>query len=125
MKPPRTRSLCDADSASPGSSRSVGKKSCDARVAIRGSRLIERNLRGLGHCERGRLSHLQPFRPPHPVVDPGVDLMEELVDEDVRGHLLQDTAVRVDETDVAPAGDPEVRVTRLARAVYRAAHHGD
>src|SRR5437899_4805015 len=104
MKPPRTRSLWDTASASPGSSRSVGKKSCDARVAIRGSRLVEGNLRGLGHRERGGLRHLQPLRPPHAGVDPRVDLVEELVDEDVRGDLLQDAAVRVDEADVAPAG---------------------
>ena len=38
-----------------------------------------------------------------------VDLEEELVDEDVRAHLLQHAAVRVQEAGVA-AGDPEVGV---------------
>ena len=39
--------------------------------------------------------------------------------------LLQHAAVRVDEADVAAAGDAEVGVARLARAVDRAAEHGD
>ena len=51
--------------------------------------------------------------------------MEELVDQDVRLDLLQHPAVRVDEADVAAAGDPEVGVARLARAVHGAAEHGD
>src|SRR5712691_7839963 len=116
MKPPRTRSLCDTASASAGSSRRVGKKSSEARVAIAGGRLVEGNLRGLGHRERRRLRHLQPLRAAHTAGDPRVDLVEELVDEDVRGDLLQHAAVRVDETDVAAAGDSEVRVARLARS---------
>src|SRR2546425_4806121 len=105
MKPPRTRSLCDTASASAGSSRSVGMKSVDARVAILGGRLVEGNLGGLGHSERGGLRHLQTLRPAHPVGDPCVDLVEQLVDEDVGGDLLQHAAVGVDEADVAAAGD--------------------
>src|SRR5439155_275984 len=119
MNPPRTRSLCDTASASAGSSRSVGMKSFDARVAILGGRLVERNLGGFGHRERGGLGHLQTLRPAHPLGDPRVDLVEQLVDEDVRGDLLQHAAVRIDEADVAPACNPEVRVARLARAVDR------
>ena len=60
----------------------------------------------------------------HPLVDPAVDFEEELVDEDVRADLLQHAAVRVDEADVAPAGDAEVRIAGLAGAVDRAAEHG-
>src|SRR5437763_15434035 len=37
--------------------------------------------------------------------------------QDVRGDLLQHTAVGVDEADVAAAGDAEVGVARLPRAV--------
>src|SRR4029077_3571157 len=48
-----------------------------------------------------------------------------LVDEDVRGNLLEHAAVGVDEADVAAAGDAEVRVARLAGAVDRAAEHRD
>jgi hypothetical protein len=51
--------------------------------------------------------------------------VEELVDEDVRGDLLEDAPVGVHEPDLAATGDPEVRVARLARAVHRAAHDGD
>ena len=61
----------------------------------------------------------------HAVGDPLVDLVEELVDQDVRGDLLQHAAVRVDEADVAAAGDPEVGVARLARPVDGAAEHRD
>ena len=39
--------------------------------------------------------------------------------------FLQHPAVRVDEADVAAAGDPEVGVTRLPRSVHGAAEHGD
>src|SRR5207245_7195478 len=41
------------------------------------------------------------------------------------GDLVQHTAVGVDEADVAPAGDAEVRVARFAGAVDGAAHDGD
>src|SRR5207302_10407926 len=58
-----------------------------------------------------------------PVGDPLVDLGEELVDEDVRGHLLQDTSMRVDEADIAAARDPEVGVAAFSRAVYGTAEH--
>ena len=71
MKPPRTSSLWLAASASAGSSRSVGRKSFDARHILR---LVERDQRRLGHRERRRLRHFQPFRPLHTVFDPGVDL---------------------------------------------------
>src|ERR1041384_6185650 len=125
MKPARTSSLCDAASASPGSSRRVGRKSWEARVATEGSRLVERDQRGFGHRQRGRLGHLQALRALHPGVDPPVDLEEELVDQDVRGDLLQHPAVRVDEPDVASAGDAEVRVARLAGAVDRSAEDRD
>ena len=81
--------------------------------------------RGFGHRERGRLRHLQPLRALHAAVDPAVDLVEELVDQDVRRDLLQHAAVRVDEADVAAAGDPEVGVARLPGPVHGAAHHGD
>src|SRR5579862_2658875 len=114
MKPPRTSSWCDAASASAGGSRRVGRNSCEAFAIIRCRlTLVERDHRGLSHCQGRRLCHLEPLRPVHAVGDPLVDLGEQLVDKDFRLDLLQDTAVRVDETDVAAAGDPEVRVPRL------------
>src|SRR5437870_1536884 len=126
MKPPRTRSLWLAASASAGSSRSVGRKSFEARAIIRcPRRLFEGDERGLGHREGGRLGHLETLRAAHAALDPAVDLVEELVDQDVRRDLLQHAAVRVDEADVAPARDSEVRVARLAGAVDGAAHHRD
>src|SRR5712691_9472170 len=118
MKPPRTSSLWLVASASAGSSRRVGKKRCEARVATKGYRLVERDLGRLGHRQRGGLRHLQALRPAHAAGDPRVDLVEELVDEDVRRDLLQHAAVRVDETDVAAARDPEVRV-EIGRASCR------
>src|SRR5437763_8473473 len=45
--------------------------------------------------------------------------------QDVRGDLLQHAAVGVDEADVAAAGDAELGVARLARAVDGAAEHRD
>src|SRR5262249_11802571 len=57
--------------------------------------------------------------------DPGVDLMEELVDEDLRLDLAEHLAVRVDEAGLAAARDAEVGIARLARAVDRAAEHRD
>src|SRR5437763_12319480 len=45
--------------------------------------------------------------------------------QDVRGDFLQHAAVGVDEADVAAAGDAEVGVARLPRAVHGAAHDGD
>src|SRR5438874_2078837 len=104
MKAPRTSSLWLIASASAGASRRVGRKSCDARRIMRGT-LVEGNFGSLGHGQRRRLRHLQPFRPVHPGLDPGVDLVEELVDEDVRRDLLQHAAMGVDEADVAAAGD--------------------
>src|SRR5947208_6936584 len=125
MKPPRTSSWCEAASASAGASRRVGRKSCEARAII-GSRrtLFERDQGGFRHRQGGRLRHLEALRAVHSVGDPPVDLVEELVDEDVRADLLQHAAVRVDEADVAPAGDAEVRIAGLAGAVDRAAEHG-
>src|SRR5712692_11852083 len=82
MKAPRTSSLCEIASAAAGSSRRVGKKRCEARVATKGYRLVERDLGRLGHRERGGLRHLQALRATHSVGDPGVDLVEQLVDED-------------------------------------------
>src|SRR6476469_7151571 len=105
MNPPRTSSLCDAASASPGASRSVGRKSCEARAITEALRLVEWDERGFGHREGGRLCHLQALRPLHAGGDPLVDLVEQLVDQDVGAHLLEDAAVRVDEADVAAAGD--------------------
>src|SRR5262249_42442812 len=125
MKPPRTSSRCEAASASPGSSRSVGRNSWEARCATEALRLIERDERGFGHRERRRLGHLQALGAPHAVLDPSVDLEEELVDEDVRRDLLEHAAVRVDEADVAAAGDAEVRVPGLPRAVDGTAHDRD
>ena len=61
----------------------------------------------------------------HPLGDPAVDLEEELVDQDVGRDLLQHAAVRVDEADVAAAGDPEVGVARLPGPVHGAAEDGD
>src|SRR5215831_14142117 len=118
--PPLTSSLWLTASASAGSSRSVGRKSCDALAANDCSLVVERDQGGLGHRQRGRLGHLQALRATHSVGDPPVDLEEELVDQDVRGDLLQDAAVRVDEADVAAAGDPEIGVSRLPRSVHRA-----
>src|SRR4051794_24148561 len=80
-KPPRRRSLCETASASPGSSRRVGMNSCEARVATSGYRLVEWDLRGLGHRQGGRLGHLQALRAVHALGDPAVDLVEELLDE--------------------------------------------
>src|SRR6266540_7508803 len=81
------------------------------------SRLVERDQRGFGHRERRRLGHLQPLRSLHAALDPPIDLEEELVDEDVRRDLLQDAAMRVDEADVAAAGDAEVGVACLPRSI--------
>src|SRR4249920_2181667 len=121
MKAPRTSSLWLIASASAGASRRVGRKSWDARrITLR--TLVEGNFGSLGHCQRRRLCHLQARRPPHTGLDPRVDLVEELVDEDVRRDLLQHAAVRVDEADIATAGDSEVRVPGLPRAVHGATH---
>src|SRR4051812_3223258 len=126
MKPPRTSSLWLTASASAGASRRVGRKSCDARAIIAAGRLVAQRDRGrLGHRQGGRFRHLQPLRAVHPALDPAVDLVEELLDEDVARDLLQHAAVRVDEADVAPAGDSEVGVAALARAVDGAAEDGD
>src|SRR6476646_1273311 len=124
MKAPRTSSLWLIASASAGASRRVGKKSCDARRIMRRT-LVEWNFGSLGHGQRRRLRHLQALRPAHPGPDPGVDLVEELVDEDVGRDLLQHAAVGVDEADVAATSDPEVGVPRLPRAVDGAAHDRD
>src|SRR5207244_6154852 len=85
----------------------------------------QRNQRGLRHCKRCRLGHLETLGPLHPVGDPFVDLVEELIDEDVRRDLLQHTTVRVDEAGLASAGNPEVGVARLSGPVHRTAEHGD
>ena len=70
----------------------------------------ERDQARLRHRKSRRLRHLEPPRPRHSRLDPVVDLVEQLVDQDVRGDLLQNLAVCVDEADVASAGDSEVRV---------------
>src|SRR6185503_10208240 len=67
----------------------------------------------------------ESLRARHPGFDPAVDLVKQLVDQDVGRDLLQHPAVRVYEADVPAARNPEVRVTRLARPVHRAAHHRD
>src|SRR5438093_11546300 len=87
--------------------------------------LLDRDQRGFCHRERRRLRHLQALRPVHAVGDPVVDLVEELVDEDVRRNLLEDTAMGVDEADVAAARDAEVCISRLPRSVDGAAKDGD
>src|SRR5439155_23527990 len=61
----------------------------------------------------------------HHALDTDVDLVEQRIDEDLGGHLLQHPPVGVDEARVPPAGNPEVGVASLARTVYRAAHDGD
>src|SRR5215216_5491404 len=99
MKPPRTSRRWLTASASPGSSRRVGMKSSEALICL------ARTLGRFGHQERGRLRQLQPLGTLHPVRDPLVDLVEELVDEDVRGNLLQHAAMGVDEAGIAPARD--------------------
>src|SRR5215207_5360957 len=116
MKPPRTSSLWLTASASPGSSRRVGMKSSEALI------WLARTLGRFGHEEGGRLGELEPLWALHPVLDPLVDLVEELVHEDVRGDLLEHAAVRVDEAGVAAAGNAEVGVPGFPRAVDRAAH---
>ena len=60
-----------------------------------------------------------------PFADPLVDLVEQLVDQDVRGDLLQHAAVGIHEADVASARDPEVGVAGLPRPVHGAAENGD
>src|SRR5919106_1962004 len=119
--PPRTSSLWLTASASPGSSRSVGRKSWEARTGS----ALRRSLGRFGHHERRRLRELEALGPHHAALDPRVDLAEELRDEHVRLHLLEHAAVCVDEPRVAAAGDAEVGVARLAGAVDRAAHDGD
>src|SRR5581483_5654748 len=89
------------------------------------SRLFQRDRRRLGHREGSRLGVLAALGPLHPGRDPGVDLTEELVDEDLGLDLPQHLPVRVDESGLAAAGDPEVRVSRLAGAVDRTAEDGD
>src|SRR5215475_6396566 len=126
MNPARTSSLWLTASASAGASRRVGRKSCEARaITCCRTRLLDRDQRGLGHGQGCRFGHLEAFWPVHAVGDPLVDLVEELLDEDVRRDLLEDAAVRVDESDVAPAGDAEVGVPRLPRTVHGAAEHRD
>ena len=44
-------------------------------------RLVERDQRGFGHRKRRRLRHLQALRARHSVLDPAVDLREQLIDE--------------------------------------------
>src|ERR671929_193291 len=73
----------------------------------------------LSAAMRRRFGHLQAFRPVHAASDPLVDLVEELVDEDVRGDFFEHTAVGVDEADVAAAGDTEIGVPRLPRPIDR------
>src|SRR5689334_22216795 len=107
-KPPRTSSLWLTASASAGSSRRVGKKSCDALAANSCSLALERDQRSFGHRQRRRLGHLQALWAVHALCDPLVDLVKELVDQDVGGDLLQHAAVGVDEADVTAARDPEV-----------------
>ena len=116
MKPPRTSSLWLAASASAGGvAQSVGRNSCEARaiIVVRADYSPSGISDASAIAKRGRLRHLQTLRPLHPVRDPLVDLVEQLVDEDVGRHLLQHAAVRVDEADVAAAGDAEVGVARL------------
>src|SRR5687768_10467596 len=120
MKPPRTSSLWLTASASPGSSRSVGRKSWEARIPF-----ALRPLGRFGHHKGRRLGELEALRPHHAALDPGVDLAEELPYEHIRLDLPEHAPVRVDEAGVAPARDAEVGVTRLPRAVHGAAHHGD
>src|SRR5262245_24746489 len=121
MKAPRTSSLWLIASASAGASRRVGRKSCDAR-RITPRTLVEGNFGSLGHGQRGRLRHLEALRAAHPGLDPRVDLREEIVDERLGRHLLQHASMGVDEADIPAAGDPEVRVPGLTRAVHRTAH---
>src|SRR5204863_1618911 len=80
-------------------------------------RLFQWDQRRLRHGQGRGFCHLEPLRPVHPVRNPLVDRVEELVDEDVGRDLLQYSAVGVDEADVAAASDPEVRVARLPRSV--------
>src|SRR5262245_15307965 len=122
MNAPRMSSRWLTASASAGSSRRVGRKSVDARLTALLGRLLDRALRGLGHHDRRGLRELQALRPLHARFDPAVDLVEELVDEDVRGDLLENAPVGVDEARLAPACDSEVCVSRLARAVDGASH---
>src|SRR5262245_3516778 len=119
MNPPRTSSLWLTASESPGSSRRVGMKSWEAFIAL------GRALGRFGHQECGGLGQLEALGPLHPAFDPRVDLMEELLDEDVRGDLLEHAAMRVDEARVTAAGDPEIGVTSLSRPVHGATHDGD
>src|SRR5206468_9638488 len=112
MNPPRTSSLWLTASASPGSSRSVGMKSWEALIAP----ALGRPLGRFGHEQRRRLGELEALGPLHPARDPRVDLVEELVDEDVRGHLLEHTPVGVDEARISSACDSEVGVAGLPRA---------
>src|SRR5688572_11104982 len=121
MKPPRTSSLWLTASASAGGSRSVGMKSWEARK----DPSLGRALGRFGHHQSGRLGELESRRALHSAFDPPVDLVEELVDEDVRGDLLQHAPMRIDETGIAPAGDAEVGVTGLPRPVHGAAHDRD
>src|SRR5919198_3890281 len=119
MKPPRTSRRWLTASASPGSSRSVGMKSSEACMGL------SRPLSRFGHHERGRLGELEALRAHHAALDPPVDLVEELVDEDVGGDLLEHAPVGVDEARVAPAGDAEIGVSSLPRSIDRAAHDRD
>src|SRR4051812_36450443 len=135
-KPPRTSSLWLTASASAGASRKVGRKSLEARAIIVASpgyrrasqagesSLFQGNRRRLGHREGRGLPHLQALGAEHPVGDPPVDLVKELVDEDVARDLLEDPPVGVDEPDVAAACDPEVGIARLPGAVHGAAEDG-
>src|SRR6185295_4810267 len=89
MKPPRTSSRWLTASASPGSSRRVGMKSSEALI------WLGRALGRFGHQEGGGLRELEPLGALHPLRDPLVDLVEELVDQDVGRDLFENTAVGV------------------------------
>src|SRR5439155_22326792 len=103
--------------------RLAGAAGAPRDLTVRSPLARERDRAGLGHRKRGRLRHLEALRAEHPIRDPLVDLVEELVDEEVARDLLQHAPVRVDEADIAAARDPEVGVACLPRPVDGAAEH--
>ena len=116
MNPPRTRSLWLAASASAGSSRSVGRKSCEARAIIvvaagyslpSGMREASAMASAAGFAIFSRFGRCMPSS-----IHWSISWKSSSTRMSER-DLLQHAAVRVDEADVAAAGDAEVGVARL------------
>ena len=119
--------VADAASASAGASRRVGRKSCEARAII----VVRTQATRAGSADASAIASAAGFaifRRFGRCMPSAIHLSISWKSSSIRmsdDDLLQHAAVRVDEADVAAAGDAEVGVARLARAVDRAAEHRD